>query len=101
MPKVRGKTWTARAEEACAGCKKCEGNPPDEPEKGSEPSSDDQQIVEEIEDMIAWADAGFETDWTAYSFEKTKLYRYWRDCENEIERLHATRFQALIKGFMK
>lgn len=68
---------------------------------GGDPNDDAQSIVDDIEDMADWADAGFETDWSCYDFETLQLYQLWRRTECEVRELRARRFDALVKGFMK
>lgn len=58
-------------------------------------------LAADIESIVEWEDAGFATDWTEYPFWMKQLAVVWRNAEAEIERLHALRFQAVLKGFLK
>jgi hypothetical protein len=99
----------------CAGCTRCGGNPPDEEEskvQGPTPNdevgldndqlstNDDHEVddlVADIADIIAWENAGFDTDWSEYDFPTRQLVRIWRSKEREISEIRQTRMQAWLK----
>lgn len=71
---------------------------------GGETGLTDDEIedaVDDITDIVAWEDAGFPTDWTAYSLETKQLYRLWRSTEADVEEERRRRFDALVKSFLK
>lgn len=88
---------------ACADCKLCKA-PPLPPDSIAEPEPDAEEISEiiaEIEDIAAWEEAGFKTDWSVYDFEYMELYRYWVSFEKEARLIHAVRKQAYFKAQFK
>lgn len=98
FPKTKGR-WKDRAEEACAGCGKCDGNIPRKPAKQTQESTADV-LVEEVEDLIAWENAGFKTAWEHYPFETAMLFKEWRNAELAVSEIRNIRMQAFLKGWM-
>lgn len=80
----------------CRGCPKFESKGIT---IGSIPDDEAEEVVDDIEAMVDWANAGFETDWTCYPFEMLQLYQIWRQTEWVIEESRRRRFDALVKGF--
>lgn len=98
FPLLKGK-WKDRAEEACAGCGKCDGKIP----KKSNPkiqNDDVADLLDEIEDIILWENAGHKIEWELYPFDYAIIHRYWRQAEAEVKAIREIRMQAFIKGWM-
>ena len=96
--KVKG-TWKQKAEEAVSGCGKCDGVPPLEP--ATQTSTDEvSELVDEIEDIVLWENAGHKIEWTVYPFEFQLLHRYWRQAEMQVKEISEIRMQAFLKGWM-
>lgn len=51
--------------------------------------------------MIFLANGGHETDWNEYPIDIYRLFCEWRKAEAHARELRATRFDALVKGFLK
>jgi hypothetical protein len=58
-------------------------------------------VVDEIEDIVRWEDAGFPTDWDAYDYETMQLVVMWRTTEAVVKENRGRRFDALVKSFLK
>ncbi|MBV9242687.1 MAG: hypothetical protein JO314_11835 [Acidobacteria bacterium] len=90
---------------ACIGCGTCEGNPPPEEEtesSGSRQSEDEiEGLVDDIQDIAAYENAGLATDWSCYSFEYPRLVTTWREAENHLMRIQSGRLQSFLLGWMK
>lgn len=88
-----------------AGCRDCGGRPPLSPDDGEGDSVAESEevaaLIDDIEDIVGWEDAGFATDWRCYRYEIKSLVKYWRLAEREVIEIRATRMQAFIKGFFK
>ena len=91
--------WTIQAEEACAGCGKCDGNPPERSEAIVSPEV--EAIYEDISDIVFWENAGIKTDWSLYPFEYMQLRALWRDCEHRVTEEREIRMQIFLRGWMK
>ena len=98
QPMTTEELHDAKEQAICRGCPKFESKGIT---AGGVPSDEAEEIVDAIEDMAEWADAGFETDWSCYSFETMQLYQVWRRTEAVVEENRRRRFDALVKGFLK
>jgi hypothetical protein len=58
-------------------------------------------LVDEIEDIISWEDAGFKTDWSCYGFEYMRLVKAWREAEKIVRRDQNFNIQCLIRSYLK
>lgn len=99
MANWNGKKWKKRAEEAVAGCDRCDGKPPEN--KATEDNDEVGDLVDEIGSMIFFADGGGETDWNEYPIEYYQLFCWWRAAEKEIEESRAVKLSAFIGSFSK
>jgi len=100
-----GKDLDEKAANACPGCPK-ECTPPvdssQESVAGSQHEDDEiSDIVDEIEMLAAWDNAGFPTDWSLYSFGHKELFKIWRDAENFVHRQQQVRISSFILGWIK
>lgn len=91
-------------EEKLSACKTCPQNctPPPPPDLVTEPDDNEvTDLVDEIEYIITWQDAGIATDWSAYTFDHQKLAVIWRAAEKQVERLQNSRMQAYLLSKFK
>jgi hypothetical protein len=88
----------AKEASICRGCPKFESK---SFAAGGETGEEAEHIVDEIEDIVLWENAGFATDWSAYEFETMQLVTVWREAEAVVEENRRRRFDALVKGFLK
>lgn len=89
----------------------CGGNPPDEPVgsgqetvSSEETADEDAEIVDlvnDIADIVAWQQAGFETDWSHYPFETKRLVQLWFSTMSEVAAIQNTRMQIFLKSWFK
>lgn len=92
---------------ATLGCEKCEGRPPaaefevESSKLKVEESDEVAELVEEIEDIIEWEDAGHVTDWSCYGFAHARLATVWRKAERYVERRQHGRMQSFLVSWMK
>ncbi|MCC7308380.1 MAG: hypothetical protein IT173_12505 [Acidobacteria bacterium] len=98
QPTAADELHAAKEEAICRGCPKFESKGMT---AGSVPTEEAEDAVDTIENMADWADAGFETDWSCYSFETMQLYQIWRQTEAVLRENRARRMDALVKGFLK
>lgn len=99
MANWNGKKWQKRAEEACAGCDRCDGTPPQN--KAGSDTDEVEDLVNEIEDIVFLANGGQLTDWNEYPHEYYRLFCWWRAAEKEVEELRAFKLSSFIGGFSK
>lgn len=97
FPKTKGR-WKDRAEESCAGCGKCDGNIPIRKLKTR--IDDVSELIDEIEDIIIWENAGHQTSWEVYHFDYQILHRHWRQAERQVKEIREIRMQSFLKGWM-
>lgn len=85
----------------CVGCPKgC--SPPIHPDDAIDSIDDEvQDLVDRIETLIAWENAGIATDWSEHTFDTQKLFVIWRDAETQLALLHQVRWQTFLKSKFK
>lgn len=92
-------TYDEKLETVIPGCdKKCSPPPREEDRAARSGDAAVRDLVDNTAQLIAWENAGIETDWAEYSFEQQKLFVIWREAEREVEALHKMRVQAWIKA---
>ena len=96
--KTKGR-WKDRAEEACAGCGKCDGKIPLKPNRNVQ-TDELTELIDEIGDIVEWENAGHSTAWEIYPFEYQILHKTWRKAERQVKEIREMRMQAFIKGWM-
>lgn len=86
---------------ACEECpKKC--LPPPSPAEAAAGVEDEiTELVDTIESLIEWEDAGVPTDWTCYGFAEMSLVRTWRTAEAFVHRQQQARISGFIKAWCK
>jgi hypothetical protein len=79
----------------CFGCPKFDSKPTEiSDELDAEYIAD---IVEQIEFLADWEDAGLKTDWSEYPFEICELFVEWRSTERKIVELRQRRLDMVLK----
>jgi len=98
FPKVAGITWEEKAEEAVAGCSKCNGVIPD---GGFEPGNEIDFLTDEIERLISLDNCRIQVDWEKKDYDIFYLFQVWRNTEINIENIRQSRMQSFLKGWFK
>lgn len=91
-------------EQKLAACENCPKNctPPSDPSIENDPEDHDvADLVDKIECIVTWENAGIRTDWSAYSFDHQKLFVVWRAAEKRVEQIQNGRIQAYLMAKFK
>lgn len=95
-----GKTWLEKAEEACFGCGKCNGNFPINPDEVTEAELIDE-IIADIEEIYSRFEVDGKFDLDSAGYVKSSLVLEYGRAVKEVERLHSMRMQGFIKAWLK
>jgi len=95
-----GKTWQAKAEEACPNCSRCNGNFPINPEESQEPDLI-EEIISEISEIYARHQAGCQFDFKTCGYVKGSFFSAFSKAMEEVERIQKLRMQAFLKAWLK
>src|SRR5690349_18569203 len=88
--------WQAQAgetyEEKSRACQQCPKNcmPPLRDEDAAA-SREAELLVQQVSYLVAWENAGQDTDWNEYPFEIRKLFVVWREFERQVKNLRDAR----------
>lgn len=85
----------------CFGCSKFPTKPSRANFSTGPTAEEIDDLVNDIESIIDFEDAGLATDWSEYPIEYAQLAVIWRNAEKEISEIRSRYLHTLVKSFMK